>query len=164
MGVDKKNVQVNALIWLWLSFAVVVLDQLSKLIIVHLLVRGDSIVVLPFLNLTLVYNTGAAFSFLGNLGGAQVYFLTAISLIVIIVMTLWMRSIPRNSYLLAVGFACIVGGAIGNVIDRIALSHVIDFIDFHLGSWHFATFNIADSAITIGAVLLVVHFLFDQAD
>ena len=152
----------SALVWLWLSAVVIVLDQLSKYVVVTHMKLAETIAVLPWLNWHLAYNTGAAFSFLGRAGGSQVIFLAVVSLVVVVVMVGWMRLTPRHHYALSIGLALVVGGAIGNVIDRIRLSYVIDFVDFHVGSWHFATFNLADSAITLGAICLVVHFVFEQ--
>ena len=148
--------------WLWLSVVVVILDQLTKFWVATHLAIGEQLSLFPWLNLRIAYNTGAAFSFLGNAGGWQIYLLSGLSLLAVVIILLWMRSVARNEYLLAIGFSLVMGGAVGNLIDRLSLGYVIDFIDFHLGAWHFATFNLADSAISVGAVLLVIHFLCDQ--
>jgi len=148
--------------WLFLSLVIVLLDQLSKLAVVHHFNAYTQIELLPVLNLILRYNPGAAFSFLGNMGGWQVYLLGAFSLIVIVGLAVWLIKASRYQYFLVIGLSLIIGGAIGNLIDRVRLNMVIDFIDFHIKTWHFATFNIADSAICVGAALLIIHLLFSS--
>ncbi|OGO92887.1 MAG: signal peptidase II [Coxiella sp. RIFCSPHIGHO2_12_FULL_44_14] len=148
--------------WLGLSIVVVLLDQWSKYWAVHHLVIGEPWVWLPFLNLMLNINAGAAFSFLGNAGGWQVYLFSAISWVVAGILTVGLWGVRRSDYLMAIGMSLILGGALGNGIDRVRLFYVIDFFDFHVGAWHFATFNVADSAICIGAVLLIIRFLWGQ--
>lgn len=146
--------------WLWLSVAIIVIDQISKYLLNRHLIFNQPVKLLPFFNLTLRYNAGTAFGFFGRAGGWQVYIFSAISLIVAIIFIIWLFRIPRRDWLMGLAISLIIGGAIGNVIDRIRLSYVIDFFDFHIGSWHFATFNVADSAISIGAVLLIIRLLF----
>lgn len=148
----------NLMPWLGIAFIVILLDQLSKLTITTLFQHGDERVVTSFFNLVLAYNEGAAFSFLSNQGGWQRYLFTGIAVAaVVFIITMLRRHAGQRLFCWAL--ALIMGGAIGNVIDRLAYGHVIDFLDFHwAGFGHFPAFNIADSAITIGAFL----FIFDE--
>jgi signal peptidase II len=146
--------------WLWLSAAVVALDQLTKWLADHLLTLYAAKPVLPFFNLTLLYNQGAAFSFLAGASGWQRWFFIGIALVISVVLIVWLRRLPRHEVWEAGALALILGGAVGNVIDRIWHGHVIDFIDLHVAGYHWPAFNIADSAITVGAVTLVIHSLF----
>ncbi len=146
----------SALPWLWLSGVVIVLDQLTKWIATDNLERFESIPVFPGLNWTLLYNFGAAFSFLNVPGGAQRWLFTGLAVVISVVLLIWLSRTPRADWRTAVPLALIVGGAIGNVIDRIRLGYVIDFIDVYYSQWHWPAFNIADSAITVAAVFLVV--------
>lgn len=139
--------------YLGLALAVLVLDQASKLAAVKYLAAGD-IALAPFLNLSLVYNTGAAFGMLNDAGGWQNgLFIAVAGLVSIGIVWMMRRESPQGGY--ALGF--ILGGALGNVIDRLRLGRVVDFVDFHIGDWHWYVFNIADAAITVGAVLLALH-------
>ena len=134
----------------------VLLDQASKLLADARLVYHEPVPLLPFFNLTLAYNRGAAFSFLGNAGGWQRWFFASISVLVVGVLLVWMRRLKPVQWPLSLAFALIIGGAIGNLIDRLVYGHVIDFIDVYYKTWHWPTFNIADSAITLGAGLLLL--------
>jgi signal peptidase II len=148
----------NLMPWLGIAFIVILLDQLSKITITTLFVHGEEKTVTKFFNLVLAYNEGAAFSFLSNQGGWQRYLFTAIALGAVAFIITMLRK-HAGQRLFCWSLALIMGGAIGNVIDRLAYGHVIDFLDFHWeGIGHFAAFNIADSAITIGAFL----FIFDE--
>ena len=142
--------------WLWLSGLVVVLDQLTKYIAESSLDYRLPVNVFTSLNMTLVYNRGAAFSFLSDAGGWQRWFFMGFSIIISIALVYWLRSVDKNRLYLASGLALILGGAIGNLIDRSLYGHVIDFIDVYYSSWHWPAFNIADSAITLGAGLLIL--------
>ena len=139
--------------YLVLALAVLVLDQATKLAAVEYLAAGD-IAIGPLLNLSLVYNTGAAFGMLNDAGGWQNGLFIAVAVLVSIGIV-WMmrRETAQGGY--ALGF--ILGGALGNVIDRLRLGRVVDFVDFHIGDWHWYVFNVADAAITVGAVLLALH-------
>ncbi len=150
----------TALSWLWLSAFIVLLDQVSKYWVVNHLLYQDSIYLLPFLNVTHVYNSGAAFAFLSRAGGWQIYFFAALAFVITIFFMLWLRRTPRNFYWRAMGLALIIGGAVGNLIDRVLLHYVVDFIDFHIKGWHFATFNIADAAVSVGALCLLISIQF----
>lgn len=142
--------------WFWLSAVVLLLDQGSKLLADARLVFYEPVPLLPFFNLRLAYNTGAAFSFLGNAGGWQRWFFAGISVLVVGVLVVWMRRLKPEQWQLSLAFALIIGGALGNLIDRLVYGHVIDFIDVYYKTWHWPTFNIADSAITLGAGLLLL--------
>ena len=133
----------------------IVLDQWSKAAITSHFAYGESLPVTSFFNLVLVYNTGAAFSFLSGESGWQRWFFIAIT-VGALALILWMIRKHREDRLFCWGLILILGGAVGNLTDRLRLGHVVDFLDFHLGGWHFWAFNVADSAITIGAVLLIL--------
>lgn len=145
--------------WLGIATIVVLLDQISKLTITKLLSLGDERVLTSFFNLVLAYNRGAAFSFLSNENGWQRYFFTAISIgAALYILYLLKKHAGQRLFCCALAF--ILGGAIGNVIDRALYGHVIDFLDFHWSNWgHFPAFNIADSAISLGAVLFIIDEL-----
>ena len=146
--------------WLWLSGLVIALDQSSKWLAERLLVLGQPVPMLPSFNLTLLYNTGAAFSFLAQAGGWQRWFFLLLSLAISIVLVTWIGRLQRGQTLLAVALSLILGGAVGNLIDRLAHGHVIDFIDIYYNHWHWPAFNVADLAITVGAILLVLDNLY----
>jgi len=143
--------------WLWLSLLAVLLDQVSKLTIDASMRLYESIPVLPYFNLTYVHNTGAAFSFLSDAGGWQRWFFSGLALCISIGITIWMVKLQKHETLLAVALALILGGAVGNLIDRVAYGYVIDFIDVYYQNWHFPAFNIADSAINLGVFLLLAE-------
>jgi signal peptidase II len=140
--------------WLLLAFVLLVVDQVTKYAIASTYVLGETTYVLPFFNLTRVHNTGAAFSFLAGASGWQRWFFTAIGLVATVVIIVMLRRNPGQR-LLCFALACILGGALGNVIDRVAFGYVVDFLQFHYAGWYFPSFNVADSAITIGAVSLI---------
>jgi signal peptidase II len=146
----------GALPYLLLSAAVVALDQLSKLMVERHLALFQSVTVLPVLQITRLHNTGAAFSFLADEAGWQRWLFTGLALIVAGALIRWLRLIDRGARMLASAVALILGGAIGNVIDRLRLGHVIDFINVHWDRHYFPAFNVADSAICIGAGLLLL--------
>ena len=143
----------------WLSGAVVALDQATKYLAEAWLVMHQPVPVLPSFNWMLAYNTGAAFSFLRDAGGWQRWFFLSLSTAISIGLIVWLwRLQPREKWL-AAALALVLGGAVGNLIDRAWLGHVIDFIQLYYDRWYWPTFNIADSAITVGAVLLVLDSL-----
>ena len=160
------SIQPNALRWLLLSAAIILVDQVTKLIVLDHFNLHETLPLIPgLLNFTLAFNDGAAFSFLQGAGGWQRWFFTMLAIVVSAVLVVWLKRTPRGDWRTALPLALVVGGAIGNVIDRIRLGHVVDFIDVHYQSWSFPAFNVADSAISIGAVLLIVFGLFGkQAD
>ena len=153
--------RVGALTWLWVSALVIGLDQLVKFVVVDALEPYVPHPVIPgILNWTLAFNTGAAFSFLADQQGWQRWFFTLLAVGVSGVLVSWLRRTPRTDWRTALPLALVIGGALGNLIDRIRLGHVIDFIQVYIGTWPFPSFNIADSAISVGAVLLVFFGLF----
>lgn len=139
----------------WIALLVFVLDQASKFMAVRHLTR-QSIELAPFFNLTLAYNTGAAFGFLHDAGGWQNMFFVIVAIIVSIVIISMLRRLGANDVQVAVALMLVLGGAAGNVTDRLRFGYVVDFIDIYYGSWHWPTFNVADSAITLGAILLLL--------
>jgi signal peptidase II len=155
-------VSASGIRWLWISLLVIVLDQLSKLWIERTLVLGESFTVLPVLDIVRAHNTGAAFSFLASAGGWQRWAFSALAIGVSIGLLFWLRRLALATHaLLVFGLALILGGAIGNVIDRIEHGYVVDFVHAHWGVHYFAAFNVADSAISIGAVLVILDALFE---
>ncbi|MBX3662625.1 MAG: lipoprotein signal peptidase [Burkholderiales bacterium] len=140
--------------WLLLAGVVIAIDQATKHATVAALSGQPPVEVTSFFNLVLVYNRGAAFSFLAGAGGWQRELFTAIALIASVWIVWLLHRHPRQS-LFCLALALVLGGALGNVIDRITIGAVVDFLDFHAGGWHWPAFNVADSAITCGAVLLV---------
>jgi signal peptidase II len=140
--------------WLLVSVVVIILDQLSKAAISSHFVYGESFAVMPFFNLVLAHNTGAAFSFLSDAGGLQRWLFSAIALVAS-AWIIWLLRKHQTQKLFCFALAFILGGALGNLIDRIAYGYVVDFLDFYWGNAHFAAFNLADSAITCGAALLI---------
>lgn len=140
---------------LWIAVVVLVLDQASKLLALEVL-AGPPVAVLPFFNLNLTFNTGAAFGFLNQASGWQNWFFIGIAGTVSVVIVFMMRSLTRHDLQTAVALSMILGGAIGNLVDRVRLGYVIDFIQLYYQTWSWPVFNIADSAITIGAVLLAL--------
>jgi signal peptidase II len=150
------GVKPGSLNYLWVSVAVIVLDQVTKALIERSLSLYQSITLLPVLEMTRLHNPGAAFSFLANESGWQRWLFTGLAAVVSVVLVLWLKRIDRSSRALATAVALILGGAVGNVIDRVRLGHVIDFINAHWGQHYFPAFNVADSAITVGAALLLL--------
>ena len=144
--------------WLGLSALIIVLDQLSKAWISGHFVYGENLPVLGVFNLVLAHNTGAAFSMLNNAGGWQRWMFSAIA-VVASVWIVWLLRNHQQQKLFCLALALILGGALGNLIDRIAYGYVVDFLDFHWDSHHFPAFNVADSAITCGAALMLLDSL-----
>jgi signal peptidase II len=143
--------------WLWLSLLAVILDQASKLAIAGTMKLYQSIPVMPLFKLTYVHNTGAAFSFLSEAGGWQRWFFAGLALMISTVIAVWLARLKKHETLLAVALALVLGGAVGNLIDRLAYGYVIDFLDVYYNDWHWPAFNIADSAITLGVILMLVE-------
>lgn len=153
-----KSTSGGMLQWLGLAFIILIADQFTKILIVGYYHLGDSTYVTSFFNVVRAHNTGAAFSFLAGASGWQRWFFTVIGLLAA-ALILWMLKSHPGQKLFAFAMACILGGAIGNVIDRIMYGYVVDFLDFHWHNWHFPAFNVADSAITIGAACLILDEL-----
>lgn len=147
--------------WLILALLVIVLDQLSKLMVVASFAYGEGLIITSFFNLVHVLNHGAAFSFLAGAGGWQRWFFTILA----VVISVWLFVMIRRHQaerLQPLAFALILGGAIGNVIDRVRIGAVIDYLDFHAAGWHFPAFNLADSAITLGVILMLVQQVLES--
>ena len=142
--------------WLWLSLFILVADQISKQLAESAVQLYERVALLPHLNLTLAYNRGAAFSFLSDQGGWQRWFFSVLAMGVTLVLIVWLRQLDRANRWTAISLSLIVGGAVGNLVDRLLFGHVIDFIDFYYGQWHWPAFNVADSAITVGVVMMLL--------
>jgi signal peptidase II len=143
--------------WLGIAAIVMVLDQITKIAIAKSFTFGESLPVTSFFNLVLTYNKGAAFSFLAAESGWQRYLFTAIA-VAAVVFIIYLLKRHAGQRLFSCALALILGGAIGNLIDRVLYGHVIDFLDFHANNWHWPAFNVADSAICVGAAM----FIFDE--
>ena len=147
--------------WYWfvLSGAIIILDQISKYWVDFFLTPYRPMPIIPMFNLTLAYNTGAAFSFLSGTGNRHRWFFAGFSFIVSIILSIWLWRTPSNARLQSLGISLILGGAVGNLIDRSINGYVIDFIDVYYQYHHFATFNLADTAISFGAAALILDLL-----
>lgn len=139
----------------WLMLLVLVIDQASKQAVIAQMQLFDTIELLPFFNLTYVRNTGAAFSFLSDAGGWQRWLFTLIAVLVSVAIAVWLRRLPGSQTKLSLALCLVLAGAVGNLIDRALYGYVIDFFHLYYQNWHYPAFNVADSAICIGAVLLI---------
>ena len=149
--------------WLPLSAGVIVLDQVTKALVVNHIGYAERIQVLPVLDLTLAYNTGAAFSFLATESGWQRWMFSVLAIAVAAIIAFWLRRLKaRSQWLLSCALSLILAGALGNVIDRLRLGHVIDFVLAYWDEHMFPAFNVADSAITVGAILLLLDALLES--
>lgn len=147
--------------WLWLSALVIVLDQVTKAVALANLTTFERVSVIPgFLDWTLAFNEGAAFSFLADAGGWQRWFFSVLAAVISVVLIVALRRIDRRDIAQALPFALIIGGALGNLIDRVRFGHVVDFILVYRGDWSWPAFNVADSAISVAAVLLIGSVVF----
>ena len=149
------------LLYLLLALLIIIADQWTKALASSQLHYGLPVEVLPVFNLTLQHNLGAAFSFLSDAGGWQRWFFTTVSAVVSVVLTVWIFRLQKNQQLLAISLSLILGGAIGNLIDRVLLGYVVDFISVHYQQRFFPAFNIADSAITVGAILMIADMFIN---
>ncbi|WP_111413381.1 signal peptidase II [Billgrantia lactosivorans] len=147
--------------WLWLAVAVVALDLATKALMSSLLSYGQPVEVLPFFNLTLLHNTGAAFSFLAGHPGWQRWFFALVGVGACIGLTIWMSRLKADEKLLGASLALVIGGALGNLYDRLVHGYVVDFLSFHVAGWYYPAFNVADIGITVGAVGLIWESLFE---
>jgi signal peptidase II len=154
-GVFKSS----GLWWLWISVLAVVSDQATKWWIIDAVEYGEHMPVFSWFDITHAHNLGAAFSFLHDAGGWQRYFLTGVALVISVLLLWWMKSTPKSNKVLGMSYSLILGGAIGNVYDRIMYGYVEDFIYIYYQSWDFPAFNIADSTISLGAILLIYDAL-----
>ena len=142
--------------WTILSLIVIVLDQITKHMASANLMMFDPVAIMPMLNFTLMHNEGAAFSFLSDAGGWQRWFFSILAFVVSIILIVWIKKLKPEERALAISLALILGGAIGNLIDRLRFGYVVDFIDVYYNDMHWPAFNIADSAISVGAVLMII--------
>lgn len=149
-------------LWFGISALVVVLDQLTKWMVVATIPYGESVSIFPFFNLTLIYNTGAAFSFLSEAQGWQRWMFVGIALVTSLVLFIWLLRVADKNRLLSLALALILGGAIGNLWDRLYLGYVVDFFDVYYKTWHWPAFNIADSAIMLGAFFIIIDLFFSK--
>ncbi len=149
--------------WTILSLIIIILDQITKMIASANLQMFDPIAIIPMLNFTLMHNEGAAFSFLSDAGGWQRWFFSGLAFTVSIVLIVWIKKLKPEEKALAISLSLILGGAIGNLIDRLRFGYVVDFIDVYYGTMHWPAFNIADSAITVGAIWMIISS-FRQSD
>src|SRR5271165_2575867 len=160
MSIEENRGRAGA--WLLLSAGVVLADQVSKTYISRHFLEFEFTRILAILDITCMHNVGAAFSFLAGASGWQRWVFIALAVVVSIGLTIWLLKLPRSAHaLLAAGLALVLGGAVGNVIDRIRLGYVIDFIHFHWDRAYFPAFNVADSAITVGAACLLLDALLE---
>jgi signal peptidase II len=144
------------LIWLWLSALVIIIDQLTKRVVDTTMQLYQSIELIPYFQLTYLRNQGAAFSFLSGAGGWQRWFFIGLAVIASVFICIWLKKLDRSQRWEAIAWALVLGGALGNLIDRILYGYVIDFLDVYVGDWHWPAFNVADSAITVGVVMLLL--------
>jgi signal peptidase II len=151
----KSGSSQGLVLWLGIALLVLLIDQFTKVLVLGAFQLGDSTPVTSFFNLVRVHNHGAAFSFLAGAGGWQRWFFTGIGVVAALFM-LWMLRSHAGQTLFCLAISLILGGAVGNVIDRLLHGYVVDFLDFFWGRWHFPAFNVADSAITLGAGLLIL--------
>jgi signal peptidase II len=154
MRTKMKNIYNTGLFWLWIAVLIFVLDRYTKIWALHHLVMYEPLKIFSFFNLTLAFNTGAAFSFLHTASGWQHWFLGGLACVVSLVILYWLYQLPVRAWFLSVALCLTIGGALGNLWDRVTYAHVIDFLDFHIGSWHWPIFNIADSGICVGAGMM----------
>lgn len=150
--------------WLWLAALVIAIDLGSKALASALLIYADPLPILPMFNLTLLHNTGAAFSFLADGSGWQRWFFVILALVVSIVLVGWLRKLKVGETWTAIAIVLILGGALGNVYDRVVHGYVVDFLHFYWRDWHFPAFNLADTAITIGAAMMILDLFRKPAD
>lgn len=147
--------------WLWLAAAVVLLDLGTKALMSSVLSYGQPVEVLPFFNFTLLHNTGAAFSFLAGHPGWQRWLFATIAVAASIGLTIWMRRLRADDKLLGAALALLIGGALGNLYDRLVHGYVVDFLSFHVAGWYYPAFNVADIGITLGAIGLIWESIFE---
>jgi signal peptidase II len=160
MAKSKSALASGSGVWLWLGIALItlILDQLTKIAVVGAFQLGEALPITSYFNLVRVHNPGAAFSFLADAGGWQRWFFTGLGIAAAGVMVYLLR-MHTGQTVFCLALSLLLGGAVGNVIDRMLYSHVIDFLDFYYGTWHFPAFNVADSAISLGAALLILDEL-----
>jgi signal peptidase II len=148
--------------WLFLSLSIILFDQATKYFAIKYLTPSVPVQIFPFFDLSLNYNPGVAFSLLSTAPGWQRWFLSVLTVLICSVLLVWMKRISKNRHCLLASLVCILGGAIGNLLDRIYFGYVIDFIDLHIKHWHWPTFNIADTAISVGVTILIIMTLLER--
>lgn len=153
----KRSLSATGLRWLWLTLLVLIVDLGSKQWVMNHFYLGESLPVIPFFNFYYAHNLGAAFSFLADKGGWQRWLFALIALVIAGGLLFMMYRADYRQRITNCAYALIIGGALGNLFDRLVHGFVVDFIDFYVGNWHFPTFNVADSAICVGAVLVVLE-------
>jgi signal peptidase II len=158
MARSSRSASGGVLQWLGLAFIILLADQFTKVLVIGYYHLGDSTYVTGFFNVVRAHNTGAAFSFLAGASGWQRWFFTALGVVAAAII-LYMLKSHAGQKLFSFAMACILGGAIGNVVDRLMYGYVVDFLDFHWHGMHFPAFNVADSAITVGAICLILDEL-----
>ncbi len=159
-----KAFKTTGLAYLWLTVIFLVLDQVTKQLIAQNFYLGESVNLLPFFDLTYARNYGAAFSFLADQGGWQRWFFTFIAIAASILFVYWLAKEDKSNTRLNVAFSMMLSGALGNLIDRLIFGYVIDFLDFYWGSYHWPAFNVADSAIFIGAAFMILDAFLSNDD
>lgn len=155
--------QRGQLVWLWLSSLIVVLDQLTKNLASANLEYARPLELLPVFDLTLLHNYGAAWSFLADAGGWQRWFFALLATVMSVVLVVWLKRLKSHETWLAIALALVLGGALGNLYDRVVLGYVVDFISVHYQRHYFPAFNLADAGITIGAIMLIIDTLWLSA-
>jgi len=155
----RKSLFSTGLGWLWVALLVILMDQYSKIWVMSHLNLSDTVRILPVFDLDLAYNTGAAFCFLHNASGWQNIALGSLAVVVSVVIIAWLRKQTIRASWMCIAMSLVLGGALGNAWDRLQYGFVVDFLSFHLGDWHFAIFNVADSAICVGAFMLLWHWV-----
>ncbi|MFC0180761.1 signal peptidase II [Thorsellia kenyensis] len=152
----------SGITWWWVILLVIAIDLGSKFAILGNFYLGESVSIIPFLNFSYAQNTGAAFGFLSDHDGWQRWFFTLIAISISGILFYFMRQTHKSNILLNLGYAMVIGGALGNLFDRLVHGFVVDFIDFYINTWHFATFNIADIAISLGAAAIILDGFFPK--
>ena len=157
--------QKSGLIWLGLSLLLFAVDYITKAVVVANMKLYESIEILPIFNFTYMHNYGAAFSFLSDAGGWQRWFFSGIAVVISLLLTFWLKKLPAKSWVLCSAYSMIIGGAIGNLVDRLVHGYVVHFLHFYYQDWHYPAFNVADIAIVCGAGLLLLDaFTGEGAD
>ncbi|MBD1226350.1 signal peptidase II [Xenorhabdus griffiniae] len=160
----SKPICSTGLRWLWLVVVVLILDLGSKHLVLQHFTLYESMPLIPYFNLTYAQNLGAAFSFLADKGGWQRWFFALVAVVITVVLLVMMYRSHARQKLSNIAYALVIGGALGNLFDRLVHGFVVDFIDFYVGEWHWPTFNIADSAICIGAALIIIESFISPDD
>ncbi|TMN87411.1 lipoprotein signal peptidase [Pseudoalteromonas phenolica] len=157
--------QKSGLIWLVLSLLLFAVDYITKAVVVANMKLYESIEILPIFNFTYMHNYGAAFSFLSDAGGWQRWFFSSIAVVISLLLTYWLKKLPAKNWVLCGAYSMVIGGAIGNLVDRLVHGYVVDFLHFYYQDWHYPAFNVADIAIVCGAGLLLLDaFTGEGAD